>query len=112
MDDRQRPDSMRRRSSDREPSTHAPEQPRGSAAQRAQREMAPMVTDIEKLLSSVSLQTIRKCVTRHFLLSLMLIQASFSNCSCMSGHQSNRSVPLLSCAVLSLSDAYQRCSIL
>ena len=78
--DEQQPDSMRRRSSEREPSTHAAEQRRGSTAQRAQREMAPMVSDIEKLLTSVSLQTIRKCVTRHLLLSLMLIPAFSSEC--------------------------------
>ena len=58
----------RHSNTEREPSAHMPEQPRGSAAQRAQLEMAPMVSDIEKLLSSVSLQTIRKCVTGHLLL--------------------------------------------
>ena len=62
----QRTDSARARSSmEREPSSHASEQPNVSAAERAQREMAPMVSDMEKLLSFVSLQTIRKCVTRH-----------------------------------------------
>ena len=73
-DHRQRTGSTRTRSSmEREPSSQAPEQPKTSAAQRAQREMAPMVSDIEKLLSSISLLTIRKCVARHY--------SSVSECS-------------------------------
>lgn len=93
---KQRIDSPPRYSSaKREPNARMPEQSRGSAAQRAKHEMAPMVSDIEKLLSSVSLQTIRKCVTGHTCSFALDAPNSPSGCPSIRGLQSLKHLPFL-----------------